>query len=231
MLSSRTRLVVKTAAFTLLGAGVLGAAAGLVVLRAGWYDISATTQHWQPVYTLLEQGMHYSVRRYARDVAEPDLRQPQQILRGAALYRDNCAQCHGGPGFAQAQHGMSMQPVPGPLVDASSRWRARELYWITRHGIKMSGMPAWDLHLSEAETWAVVAFVAAMPTLDARQYRALTAFAADGAPARRGDARGQAQEQELKRSPQYMKPQPEPRPGLQQESQPAPQRQPPQERK
>jgi mono/diheme cytochrome c family protein len=151
-------------------------------MRAGWYDIGATTQHFQPVYSLLEQGMHYSVRRHARKVAVPALGERGQVLRGAAVYRDNCAQCHGGPGVAPGNHGLSMQPVPGPLVDASRHWKPGELYWITRHGIKMSGMPGWEFHLSEDDMWATVAFVMQLPTLSAADYRALTA--PPGKPAR-----------------------------------------------
>ena len=66
--------------------------------------------------------------------------------------------------------------MPGPLSDATARWEARELYWITRHGVKMSGMPAWEVHLSENDLWAVVAFVSAMPGMSARDYRRMTAL-------------------------------------------------------
>jgi mono/diheme cytochrome c family protein len=173
---ARTRLIVKTAVLTLLGAGALGAAVGLTVWRAGWYDIGATTPHFGIVYKGLEQAMRYSVRHHARDVKVPPLGEAE-ALRGAAVYRDNCAQCHGGPGTAPGAHGLSMQPVPGPLVDAAMRWESKELYWITRHGIKMSGMPAWEFHLSEADTWATVAFINRLQGMSARDYRALTAEA------------------------------------------------------
>jgi len=171
--SGRRRLIVKTAILTLLAAGGLGAAVGLTVYRAGWYDIGATAPHFSGVYRLLEGAMRYSVRRHANSVVVPHLSEAD-IVRGAAVYRDNCAQCHGGPGFAPSTHGLSMQPVPGPLVDATARWKVRELYWITRHGVKMSGMPAWEFHLSEADTWATVAFINRMPMMSAREYRTLT---------------------------------------------------------
>ena len=171
----RTRLILKTAILTLLGAGTLAGAGGLAVFFGGWYYVGATKHHFQPVYSLLEQGMHYSVRRNARDIVVPPLGAPAQLLRGAAVYRDNCAQCHGGPGFAQSPIGMSMQPVPGPLVDAGTHWKDRELYWITRHGIKMSGMPAWEYHLSDADIWAAVAFIGTLPGLSAQDYRTITA--------------------------------------------------------
>jgi mono/diheme cytochrome c family protein len=181
--SARTRLIVKTALFTLLLAAGLGAAAGYALYRSGLYNIGATAQHLQPVYSLLEGGMKHSVRHHARKVAVPRLDDAAQLRRGAGLYGAHCAQCHGGPGTAPAPHGMSMQPVPGPLVDATKRWQPRELYWITRHGIKMSGMPAWEARLSEADTWAVVAFLTLLPGLDARAYREMSAVAAAGDPA------------------------------------------------
>jgi mono/diheme cytochrome c family protein len=181
--ANRTRLIVKTAIFTLLVAAAFGAAAGYAVYRSGLYDIGATAQHLQPVYSFLENAMRHSVRRHASKVTVPSLDEPAQLLRGAGLYHAHCAQCHGGPGAAPAVHGMSMQPVPGPLVDAAMRWKPRELYWITRHGIKMSGMPAWEARLNEADTWAVVAFLTRMPGLDARAYRELTATQPAPAPA------------------------------------------------
>ena len=154
--------------------GVLGALAALVgaaVVVGGAYNVAATEQHTQPMYTLLETAMHSAVRRRARDVVvPPGLDAPERVLRGAACYRDRCVQCHGGPGVASDAIGMAMQPVPGSLIGAARVWRASELYWITRHGIKMSGMPAWQQHLSEAELWAVVAFVQRLPALTPSAY-------------------------------------------------------------
>jgi cytochrome c2 len=60
--------------------------------------------------------------------------------------------------------------VPGPLVDARRHWRPRELYWVTRHGIRMSGMPAWEFRLADRELWDVVAFMQVLPNLNAPQY-------------------------------------------------------------
>ena len=172
MLSNRQRLIVKTAALTLLAAAAAAGAAGLAVLYGGWYNIGATAQHFPFVYRVLEEGMANSVRHHARDVRVPRLGGEQQLRLGAAVYRDKCLQCHGGPGVAQSTIGMSMQPIPGPLMDATQHWEARELYWITKHGIKMSGMPAWEYHLGENEIWAVVAFVTAMPAMRAQDIRA-----------------------------------------------------------
>ena len=165
-----TRIVI--ALVVLAAATVLGAAA---FVWSGWYDISANVQHTQPVYSLLEKTMHQSVRRRAAQIEVPALDDARLVARGAACYLDKCVQCHGGPGAAQAEIGRSMQPLPGPLVDAATRWRPQELYWITRNGIKMSGMPAWQHRLPDEDLWALVAFLQRLPMLRAAEFRELAA--------------------------------------------------------
>ena len=179
MLSNRQRLIVKTAVLTLLAAGAGAGAAGLALLYGGWYNIGATAQHFPFVYTVLEEGMKHSVRHHAQDIRVPSsgLGGEQQLRLGARVYRDKCVQCHGAPGVAQSTIGMSMQPIPGPLVDATQRWEPRELYWVTKHGIKMSGMPAWRHRLRDDELWAVVSFVRSLPQLTPAEFRRQTAAA------------------------------------------------------
>ena len=165
--------VAATVAAMLLG-GVLVAAA---VVYGGLYNVAASTQHLQPTFTVMETAMRQSVRLRARTIDVPPLADEQMVLRGAGCFRDKCVQCHGAPGVAQGDIGKSMQPLPGPLVDARRYWQPRELYWVTRHGIKMSGMPAWDRRLTETELWSVVAFMQRLPDLSAAQYAEVVARA------------------------------------------------------
>ena len=162
-----------TVAAILLG-GVLVAVA---VVYGGLYNVAASAQHLQPTFSVLVVAMRQSVRLRARNVEVPPLADETMVLRGAACFRDKCVQCHGAPGVAQDDIGKSMQPLPGPLADARKNWRPRELYWLTRHGIKMSGMPAWDRRLTEAELWSVVAFMQRLPDLNAAQYAQVVARA------------------------------------------------------
>lgn len=182
MASNRLRLIVKTALATTLALGVLGALAGWLVVQSGWYNVAATQQHFQVVHTVLEKAMQRSVRHHARDIATPPLADDTRVVRGAGLYHQHCQQCHGAPGLAPAPMGMSLQPGPGPLVDAGRRWQPRELYWITKHGIKMAGMPAWGFHLRDEELWDLVAFLQQFPTYTAARYRDVVASAGRPAP-------------------------------------------------
>ena len=167
-------LAVAATTAALAAGGALGVAA---VVYGGLYNVASTEQHLQPIHTLMETAMRQSVRLRARGIAEPPLADEQTMLRGAGCFRDKCVQCHGAPGVAQGDIGKSMQPLPGPLVDARRHWRPRELYWVTRHGIKMSGMPAWEFRLTEQELWDVVAFMQRLPDLNAAQYTGLAARA------------------------------------------------------
>lgn len=162
--------MLRTILITLCSLLVLTLASAAWVVYGGLYDVGATRQHLQPVYSLLETAMHNAVRRRASDITPPPLQDRQLVQRGALCFRDKCVQCHGGPGVAQGDIGKSMQPLPGPLVDARQRWQPRELYWITRHGIRMSGMPAWEFRLSEQDLWAVVAFMQTLPDLSPKEF-------------------------------------------------------------
>lgn len=153
-------------------AASLGLGTFAFVVWRGLYDVSATAAHLQPVHDLLEVAMNRSVQARARDIRVPALQSPAMVSRGAACYRDACVQCHGGPGVAQQPFAMSLQPLPGPLLDAAMRWRPGELYWITRHGIKMSGMPAWATRLNDQDLWSLVAFLQQLPSMSPQAYQA-----------------------------------------------------------
>lgn len=173
---SRRGLVLLTALGTTVLLALLGALAAAVVVWGGLYNVAATAQHLQPVFSVVTRAMHQSVRLRARDVrVPPGLDDARVVRRGALCFQANCVQCHGAPGVAPDPIGRSMQPLPGPLHMAAHDWSAAELYWITRHGIKMSGMPAWGYHLSDDDMWAAVAFIEVLPRLTPQAYREATA--------------------------------------------------------
>jgi mono/diheme cytochrome c family protein len=188
----RSKRVLLVAAVTTAVLGVAAAVVGAAVVLGGLYDVAATQQHWQPTYNLLQTAMQHSVKQRARDIVEPPLADEAMALRGAGCFRDKCVQCHGAPGVSPEEPGKSMQPLPGPLVDARRHWRPRELYWLTRHGIRMSGMPAWEFRLRDEELWELVAFMQRLPDLNAVQYadwsRRAPAAPACGAEALRAPA-------------------------------------------
>ncbi|HJU21416.1 MAG TPA: c-type cytochrome, partial [Casimicrobiaceae bacterium] len=46
-------------------------------------------------------------------------------------------------------------------------------YWTINHGLKLTGMPAWEFRLRDDALWAIVAYVQRLPYETPREYRAL----------------------------------------------------------
>jgi mono/diheme cytochrome c family protein len=158
---------------------LLGAGAGFVLLLSGSYDTAATKQHFVVTHRLLEAGLLYSIRTAARDVVVPPLGDPAMVVRGASCFRTHCTQCHDAPGIARDAEGKGMMPIPSNLAQSARDWPAAWLYEVTKKGVRMTGMPAWEFRLSEESLWSTVAFLKTLPSLTADRYRALDARARD----------------------------------------------------
>lgn len=149
-----------------------GTAAGLLVYF-GVYNISAIDQHTAPVYQVLDYAMRRSIVARAGERAPPDLRDAQRVRRGAAHYREHCVQCHGAPGVAPDALAMGMTPAPANLVGTARHWKPAEMFWVVKHGVKMSGMPAWQYRMTDDEMWDTIAFVVASVMMTPRDYAAM----------------------------------------------------------
>lgn len=69
----------------------------------------------------------------------------------------------------------SLYPQPPHL--ARFHPEPRYAFWVTKHGITMSAMPAWGDSLGDAEIRRLVAFLQKMPDLTAAPYQELVAKA------------------------------------------------------
>ena len=163
---------VKTVLRTIAALGVLALIAGGTVVYSGIYNVAATSQHTDPVYYLLHYAMQRSVKLRAKGIQVPPLDDPRSEHRGLALYREHCLQCHGAPGVAPNPLGFGTRPAPANLVEAAREWPAAEIYWVVRHGLKFTAMPAWQYRLTDQELWDLTAFVKRLPTLSPLDYQA-----------------------------------------------------------
>jgi len=182
----------------LSGLAVLAIAGTALFVYSGVYNVAATRQHTAPVYWILETAMRRSVLRRVQEIEVPPLTERATIERGLRLYHPNCVPCHGAPGIAPEGFGLAMMPVPANLALTAREWQPAEVYWVVKHGIKTSGMPAWEFRLADTDLWAIVAFVATLPTLSPQEYRdraraIAPLVAADAAPPASGADRGDAE--------------------------------------
>ena len=123
---------------------VLGAGA---VIYAGMYDVAATAPHWRVTAWLLETARTRSIKAQAADIAvPPGLDDPAKLVIGVGHYAAHCAVCHGAPGVPKGDIAQGLYPPPPELAKTAPLYSPAELFWIVKHGIKMTGMPAWGDH-------------------------------------------------------------------------------------
>jgi hypothetical protein len=53
-----------------------------------------------------------------------------------------------------------------------------EAFWVIKHGLKMTAMPAWGITHDDHTIWAMVAYLQKQPRMSADEFRTLTANAA-----------------------------------------------------
>jgi len=151
--------------------------------------MGADTPHNSATYWLLETLRERSVVRAAEELVVPaDIKSAERLLAGGADYNDMCASCHLKPGVTENDFSLGLYPSPPNLtlsdsdeiqtqaadVEATNAAIKRQ-FWIIKHGIKASGMPAWGANHDDPRIWNMVAFLQRLPELSAVQYQILTA--------------------------------------------------------
>ncbi len=154
---------------------VLAVGAGIFVY-SGIYNIGADDRHTRPVEAMLQLLRERSIQVRAADLAVPNLDDPQLALKGAGHYAAMCTGCHLAPGMADSEIRPGLYPQPPNL--AQTRVDPKTAFWVIKHGIKMSAMPAWGLvgH-DDATIWSMVAFLQKLPGMTPAEYTAMVAKA------------------------------------------------------
>lgn len=144
-------------------------------LWSGLYNIAADDPHSRPVFSALQTLRENSIRVRAADVKVPNLDDEQLVLKGAGQYAAMCTGCHLAPGMAHSELRDGLYPLP-PILHRE-RVDPKAAFWIIKHGIKMSGMPAWGKTHDDPTIWSMVAFLRKLPNLTPEQYKAIVAKA------------------------------------------------------
>ena len=152
--------------------GVLGVI-GLLVAVSGIIPIRASSGHWPITRWFLKFSMTRSVATHTIGLDVPPLRNPSLVIKGAGAYDLTCRPCHGSPDLRHPRVARAMLPSPPYLGDIAAERSARELFYVAKHGIKFTGMPAWPAQSRDDEVWAIVAFLLELPKLDPAAYRGL----------------------------------------------------------
>jgi mono/diheme cytochrome c family protein len=165
--------------FVVAAVAVLAAGGTVGFAYSGLFDVSASATEPGVVRWLLQTTRESSVRRRAADIAAPDLSDETLVAAGGRAFGEMCAGCHGAPGRKPLLGVGDMNPPPPDLVKAAAERTPAELFWMIKHGIRMTGMPAWGATHSDAQLWDLVAFLERLPELTAVDYRRLAERSGD----------------------------------------------------
>ncbi len=154
--------------------GILAAGTGVFVY-SGVYNIGADDHHTRPVFAIMQILRERSVHARSKDLTVPDLNDPQLILKGAGQYAAMCTECHLAPGKKDSEIRPGLYPQPPNLSQV--RIDPKDEFWVIKHGIKMSAMPAWGSSHDDATIWSMVAFLQKLPEMTPAQYKDIIAKA------------------------------------------------------
>jgi mono/diheme cytochrome c family protein len=155
------------------GAMLVLATAAAIGVYAGLYNIAADVPHTQPIYWLFETVRDCSIAARARNIIVPDsLDDANRMSRGAGQYAEMCSVCHLAPGMKRTEISRGLYPR-APELRRKTDLTPAEQFWIIKHGVKMTGMPAWGVTHDDEMLWDVVALVRKLPELTPEQYETL----------------------------------------------------------
>ena len=141
--------------FTLVAIG----AGGYFCLSQGYVSFAADTKPSATEARLAMAAVDASTDRHAPEMKNPVPATEANVTAGAKLYLDHCAGCHGVPSNPDSVFAESFYPpVPGFFKDAPDMPENQNFY-VIQHGIRWTGMPAWNQSLNDMQTWQIVTFL------------------------------------------------------------------------
>ncbi len=166
--------------FRLLSAALVGAVTFLVggiliaiaVAYTGAYNVAATEQHTSSVRWLFDTTFENSIKARAASIKAPSIT-PEMVSAGADAYKSMCQHCHAGPGTEPEKWALGMRPRPPHLTEAAKHWKPNEIFWLVKHGAKMTGMPAFGLTHDDRQIWNIASFVSRLPAMSPERYAQL----------------------------------------------------------
>jgi cytochrome c553 len=148
-------------------------AAGMTFAWSGAMHISASSGHWKVTDWFLHWVMRNSVRTYSAFQTPKGQAPDRDLVSAAGHFRQACQVCHGAPGVKPSPVMQASTPPAPDLSVTAQEWTDRELFWIIRHGVKFTAMPAWPAAERDDEVWRMVGFARRLPGMTPEQYRAL----------------------------------------------------------
>jgi mono/diheme cytochrome c family protein len=147
-------------------------AAGIYIW-SGHYNIGADSPHWAVTSKVIGELRAHSIDARAKEIQVPALDAPAMLKEGAEHYAEMCTGCHLAPGMDESELRVGLYPKPPNLTRFAPH--PAEAFWVIKHGVKMTAMPAWGKTHDDQKIWAMVAYLQQQPHMSVQRYHELTA--------------------------------------------------------
>ena len=137
----------------------------IILTRSGFVPVNADAVPSSLEMRLFPMIVHASVARGAKEQPSGESSTAEDLLAGAEIYKGLCAQCHGKLNGRPSVFGASFYPPAPQLPGRATSYSDAETFWIVKHGIRNTSMPAWRNMLSEDDIRHVTAFVKRLDSL------------------------------------------------------------------
>jgi thiosulfate dehydrogenase len=140
---------------------------GYAAVRAGIMPANADDRPSRFERWVANMSLRASVARGAPRAPNPLSASPSNLTAGFHLYAQNCAVCHGaakGTPRTRIARGLYQHP-PQFAERGVADDPAGGVYWKVRHGIRLTGMPAFSKTLDDTQLWQVTLFVQSIDKL------------------------------------------------------------------
>lgn len=131
----------------------------LGVARSGMVPVQADAMPSALETKFFRMAVRASVSRHAGGESRADASAGGDLQSGAEIYQAMCAECHGRLNGKPSVLGASFYPPAPQLPGHPPAYSDAEVFWIVKHGIRNTAMPAWRGLLADDDIRAVAAFV------------------------------------------------------------------------
>lgn len=141
------------------------AVGGYGVLKAGMVPVGADVEPGWMEKTLAHLALESRLEKEVKGMDVPMTATHDVLLSGMKGYLQNCAGCHGSLVHTDATFAKSLNPHAPQFGPRGLKDPIQEIFWLTKHGIRMSGMPSFGTMLNDDQIWHIAIFLANVKSL------------------------------------------------------------------
>ena len=139
-----------------------------VVLQSGLLPANADAKPGGLELWAASTSLNATLRSQAPKQANPVALTEGNLIEGIGLFGQHCAICHGTAAGASSASPVAkgLYPSPPQLAQEGVEDDPEGVsYWKIRHGIRLTGMPAWGATLNDRQIWTLALFLKHMDKL------------------------------------------------------------------